>query len=357
VLRSILDWATSEELEHNERALSELARVVASGEAILLAGAGSSISAGYPSWDALLQRLCYRCRELGASSSARAPSDEVAKLRYAQELREEITRIAGPDAYHRVITHAFSAPPIITSFHRDLVRLPFRAFLTTNYDEVLEEAFEAVGSGRPKAVAIWNGDQMDVSPAIRAIAVGGPIEYVIHLHGVYRFAASVILCADDYRRAYGFALPPERANGGRQTPLVNLTTALLATRRIVFVGFSVRDAFFAEVLQRVSDDMIEWRNSIHFAVSSRSAGSAADDRQYARRLKERLGIETVFYIGSGDDHTARDRLVARLSRLVSDELLREHATVRVGVGGMPPQQVPEWVRRTNEAARNRIESL
>ncbi len=375
---------TEDERLDNERLFGELADLIASGEAVAFVGAGSSMSAGFDGWSGLLEKLATHADHVSAGFVRENASGGRANLDYANRIRDWIVEHGKREAYHKAIAKIFfrAKPfPGLTQFHSDLVRLPFRAFVTSNYDGVIEAAIakEFPAHGEPQPVPIWNGKGSLLSPAFRAVSTREPIQHVIHVHGYYDIGHSIILCRDDYFQAYGFkdlALPlgfassPSTSIVGVSAPdptqLFMLVTALLAMRRLVFVGFSWSDDFFAEVLGRVSDTLWEWEGAVHFSISPTSQETKVKDRILARKNKVELGIDTIFYeVGRGGNaHIERDQLIQRLRGEV-DRRVREQSPIAatplapvVPVAGTafaanPASQA--WIALANARARKRIE--
>lgn len=353
---------TGDQADQNDQRIADLIELIRSGEAIAMVGAGSSISAGYDSWIGLLKKLVLEAQRFDISFVA---DPDVDPLECAQRIRDSLVERRGLEYYQARVAWHFNRDPTLTPFHHQLVRLPFRALLTTNYEYTLEKALEAAGCvPPPTGVAVWNGIVPLARRAVRAIAVGGPIRYVIHLHGVYDQPASVVLCASDYAQAYGLrrdggtgALSPDRSGS---TWLLTLVTALLTTRRLVFVGFSLTDLYFDQVLERVSTTMWEWGEAVHYAIMPIEAARAREQRVRAAELKDRLGIETVFYDATNDPrHTQLDVLIERISRAVAPPTASLPDTEIVTPPATPdsvPPPMPAWVNTVNAAAGGRIES-
>ena len=96
---------------------------------------------------------------------------------------------------------------------------------------------------------------------------------IAHLHGKFEPASSVILGIEDYRNAYGLNLAAENSPPENESKLrFRLLWAVLATRRVVFIGFSMNDPYFNKMLETVSGDLWRWDQSIHFAIMSISSG-------------------------------------------------------------------------------------
>ena len=97
-------------------------------------GAGLSIPAGYPSWGELAERI------RKASLIRLPPSDD------PLETVDAFVCENGRGELDQLLAGVFVAKPSLP-YHRDLVRLPWGSFVTTNYDELLEDALRQVGRG------------------------------------------------------------------------------------------------------------------------------------------------------------------------------------------------------------------
>jgi hypothetical protein len=162
--------------------------------------------------------------------------------------------------------------------------------------------------------------------------------HVIHLHGVYSTPSSIVLCAGEYAAAYD----------GDRLPLI--LKSILATRRIVFIGFSLTDFFFTKTHELVSDVLWEWDEPVHFCVSPISSDDAEATRARAKQWRRDLGIEVVYYEVTNGNHDELDALVARLREEV-ERLTHSPRTPP----GVPVAPAPEWVERYNARLRARIE--
>ena len=326
---------SDQQLAENEARILRLADLVGGGHAITLVGAGSSVSAGYPTWSQLLKQLGDVAEKCLAGFTLRSGAEP---LESAQAIRDWIVRERGREYFDAAFGRLFVRDPALTPFHDDLLRLPFRGYITTNYDTTLEEA--AVSSGRvpsrPNAVPVWASDPRLVDRAVRALTNGNCLEHIIHLHGLCgstpgeALPGTILLAADDYETAYGIVAPGRRreAAPGEPRRLRMVLSSLLLTRQIVFVGFSLDDPFITEVLLRSAELSWAWDHPVHFAIMPTWADTAALDQAKAERLRTDLAIESVFYQARGADHSERDALVRRIRHLVD------------GAGGGPVQKPP-----------------
>src|SRR3990172_8841970 len=366
--------------EANDRHYSELVSLIAQREAVAVVGAGISRPIGYDTWGELLQHLAERANDIRPGLVLDPwPTEPHDYLAAAQRIRDHITDGGEPKAYHDEIGRRFSRSDDtirerLTPLHTDLVRLPFRGFVTTNYEQVIEIALGVVyperfppPESKAQSVAIWKGnDSRLISPAVRSIAAPEGVRYVLHLHGVYWTESSIILSADEYAEAYGIpdlGLPrgqpsadTHRTPPAPRTPssLLLLTTSLLATRRVVFLGFSLDDVYFTEVLRRVSNMLWEWRTATHFALMPIERERAKEHLLRADDVRSKMGIETVFYPVEIGDHGALADLVARIAKDVGVAVTGPyHRVSAVPEGVRPP--FPEWAQRNNAQQLERIE--
>lgn len=140
---------SGDELRKNEQYRAEALELIASGEAIAFVGAGLSIELGYPSWPDLSGKLTTLANEVGkfvppaGCSPGQAPE-------YADAVKDFIKEKTGSfERYWNLFGRGFGARnPGFTTLQCDLMRLPLKAVITSNYEPSLELACAHVFSGR-----------------------------------------------------------------------------------------------------------------------------------------------------------------------------------------------------------------
>jgi hypothetical protein len=136
-------------LQRSQDHREEMFRVIQSGEAIAFVGAGLSHPL-YPTWSQFLEKLASKATEVTGKSVA--PSNQTPEpdiLEYAQALQTIFRDNSSIDQYFSIFGSEFGPKDgRCTDQQRKLIRLPFKGFVTTNYDEDLEQAALDCGERR-----------------------------------------------------------------------------------------------------------------------------------------------------------------------------------------------------------------
>lgn len=196
-----------------------LAEFAVDGHLVLFIGAGVGQAAGLPGWDALLDQLA---AESGMGEQERAAlrrMHELDRPRIVQHRMAAQGRSMGEAICALVSARSFSLA------HAVLASLPSAETVTTNYDELYEDASRA--AGRPAAVLPYQ-------------SVSGHDRWLLKLHGSVTHPGDIVLTREDYIRY-----------ADRRAALGAIVQALLITRHMLFVGFSLRDDNF----HRIVDDV------------------------------------------------------------------------------------------------------
>lgn len=260
------------------------------GGAALFVGAGSSRKVGYPTWGELLSELAAAARVLNA---ARVEEVEgVDHLSQASAYKE----VLGAGSYHRVICEVFAPrTPPHDAVHESLVDIPFRHVLTTNYDGVLQSAHRVVFGA--------SADGFDADESVKLAEFWTrhqelPRSYV-HLHGSIGRPEGIVLCREEYDQRYH-----------RDRRFEDFLRGFLSSNRLVFAGFSLSDHDFTYILDQAR---AIWTpgGPRHFALLPARA-DAQQQRVDAADLRNRVGIEPVFFDNSSGDYSGLWSLVGRL---------------------------------------------
>lgn len=185
-------------------------------DVIVFLGAGVSTAAGLPTWGALIAIL--QASLLEHSAETREFFDDGDPLVKAQYLYDHVDRIT----VIKEIRDVFQRAPTSAEVHKQLTALPLKAIITTNWDSLIESAFQ---TQHLPMTPVWRDNQ------ISSITIGSTT--LVKFHGTIEDADSLVFAEDDYYDSY------------QRNPLIRqLLATLVATSTVVLLGYSYRDFDF-----------------------------------------------------------------------------------------------------------------
>jgi hypothetical protein len=200
-----------------------LAALAREGQLVLFIGAGASLGSGVPDWPTLLDLL----------AADGGFSDEERVLLHAENALDR-ARLIGMRLKHEGRPLGPLVASLVKATHRSLTQtllasLPVLQVATTNYDQLFEVASQDIG----------------VPCAILPYAPGSPGgRWLLKLHGCVTHPEDIVLTRDDYLRF-----------SSRRAALAGIVQALLVTRHMLFVGFSLQDDNFHRIVHDVRSAM------------------------------------------------------------------------------------------------------
>lgn len=273
----------------------DLARKASQQRLVVFMGAGVSAAAGLPMWGELLDQL--------AVTAGFAPEEREQLARIASIDRAQlIARRMGSDTFKSVVSEQLQVHDRVAVAHALLAGLPVREFITTNYDDCFERA--AASTGRPVAV-------LPYAPA------SGSRRWLLKMHGCVTTPDDIVLTREDYVRY-----------GERSAALAGIVQAMLITRHMLFVGFSLDDDNFHRIVDAVrralvhsdrdqlgttvtlvSNPLIEqlWGDDLDWV----HLASAAPLPEAARRFE--LFLDCLAYHAASPSHLLNPRFTGLLS--------------------------------------------
>ncbi|MEB0222892.1 SIR2 family protein [Pseudomonas sp. 10S4] len=238
--------------------LKEFPKALNDGNGAVFVGAGVSMAAGYPSWAKLLREIG---QELGVDST---DVQDLTALAQWSIQDNDASRV------QNVILNEISPNKDIPPVVRILARLPLRHIWTTNYDRLIERAFEEIK--RPLH-AISKGQEL-----ARRLPMPGAAR-LYKMHGCVTAPSEVVISTDHYER-YG----RER---GQFLPLFQ---AHLTGMSMLFIGLSFTDPNIKHVLSLIRDSFTDAPPE-HFAIVR---PPHRDDFRSAKEHKARLTQHTLW---------------------------------------------------------------
>ena len=201
----------SSELRDSATTLGERARA---GELVLFMGAGVSRGAGVPVWRELLRHIG---SELGMDG------DDITSLE-SLDPRDQATILMkrGGDQFSTVVSGAL-AKERYSLTHGLLASLPVKETVTTNFDTLFETASNIDG----EAISVVPGDAIKMDQ-----------RWLLKLHGT--IGKDLVFTRSEYIDAIA-----------RKSALRGLVQAMLLTRHMLFIGYSLSDDDFHQLVHEV----------------------------------------------------------------------------------------------------------
>jgi hypothetical protein len=295
-----MDTLTSiKRIDNNEFILQQLVEQLKSSMGVLpFVGAGLSIPFGFKGWQDFL-----------LAQAKRAGVETIIKQRIKQGEFEEAAQDLLGELAHRDFQDALLAEygdnkldgMTLDGAVNYLPQLISGPVITTNFDHVLERAFE--DSGAPFEVIVW-GARIQVAQK----AIYQNKRYLLKLHGDVEDRTDRILTLSEYRKNYG-ASDASRLNFKK--PLPHLLQILLTGRPVLFLGCSLKNDRVVKFLRRIADD---YPDLPHYAVVEHPG----DKKTFASTRKHLAehGIRPIWY--PKGEHEFVERIVKYLSEEVSD---------------------------------------
>lgn len=213
--------------------LKEYTRALREGDAALFVGAGVSRAAGYVDWKQLLKEIA---EELGLDIDRE--SDLVALAQFHVNHRK------GRDKINQLLIDEFLEEAQLTPTHQLIASLPLQNIWTTNYDDLLEVAFQNIGKRidikRRSADFATTRQRTDVT--------------IYKMHGDKTAPSEAILTKNDY----------ETYNTTREIFTISLKGDLVK-KTFLFIGFSFSDPNIMYLLGLVKQ-LLEGNSRKHYCI-------------------------------------------------------------------------------------------
>lgn len=271
-------------------------------ECVLFVGSGLSIGAGLSSWQELVRRLVadvpgvadwLRERELARfppAARAALPDDWLPSLGLDDflDLAQWHQQCEHTGKSHQAYIHELfgghrtTHPPTLA--HYLLLSLPFRAIVTTNYDNLIEDTLDALRTPRQRIVT---DAEVPLTGDVSALSV-----VKLHGHAVTEpdhaeaLDEAIVLTRDEYDQF--FERHPAKAH---------LLEGLLLNHHFCFYGYSLSDPDLRQIFNRAARMLRNTRRTA-WSISPFEA-SRWSREQWARKGLHQIGFQP--HQGRGDE--------------------------------------------------------
>ena len=241
---------------------------------------------GLPSWAGMIEELALFIEASGANADLVRAEAQKGDLHQAASYGfDTLTKQQIGEFIRNACRYGLATPHDI---HRKIISLGPRCFVTTNYDNLIEESLSKWQPDRFFPPPVTNRHLTETANIVHARA----IDFIFKPHGDVADSESIILTREQYRQ-----LLPQ---GERQAALESLKT-LLASRPVVYLGFGLRDLDFIYIRDILANT---YKGGIrdHYAIMADVTSAECDfwRRNYGIHL---VSYTTTKLIDSSRNHT------------------------------------------------------
>ena len=292
------DWT---KIPGNRSASDQLESILKAGSALAFVGAGSS-APSYPLWGSFLNDLIDAAVDEGRLAADKRAKYEQKADHEPTHVAEELERVLGKGLLRQKISDVFGHGKGCTETHLRLLELPFRGYITTNYDHGLSLARSQVDRVSHPLPMTWRSPERDGWFLGEHTHGANPGRPILHLHGLTSDPESLVLSERQYGGPYtdpSFAL---------------FFKALWSYRSLVFVGFGFTDPWIRALARTTSAMHGEIGEPRHVAILGLTSEDL-DEIEFHRRVMQReFNCRVLYYpvkqtTGGGSDHSALQELL------------------------------------------------
>jgi hypothetical protein len=283
--------------------MEQLRYVLAQEDTVLFIGSGISLWAGLPNWSSMIEELAQFVEQNGAAADLiRAEAKKGDMLQAASYGFDKLTKQQIGN-FIRTACHYGKAKP--HDIHKKIVSLGPRCFVTTNYDDLIEQSLQKWQPDRFYGPPVTNRHLTETAEIVHARA----IDFIFKPHGDASDSESIILTREQYRQ-----LLPQ----GERHAALEAVKMLLASRPVVYLGFGLRDPDFIYVRDLLANTYKSGTRD-HYAIM---ADVHEQEIDYWRR---NYGIHLINYATTEHPNKTRDH--SSLLTLLDTLLKRSPVTV------------------------------
>jgi len=269
------------ESDSNNIAFGQLIKAINSNIVFAFIGAGSSKKLGYPLWEELIGILEEAVKTKGTSIDLQLYKNnrdhEKDPLWYAEVLKSYLDE----SEFYSLINKTFRPQrDSWTPFHQKLIKIPFRHYITTNYDTILERASYSLSESIESFC--WNDKEMlrEFFQNLNDPRSQGT-RYIFHIHGIYDKKDSIILTERDYMKLY---FGEELAG--------KILWSIISSFKMLFIGFSMSDLDLLSIFRKARWEFGRGAPQ-HFAIVEENNIEARITKRIY--LRDKYGIDPIFF--------------------------------------------------------------
>lgn len=264
--------------------MEKLKHVLAQEDTVLFVGSGISLWSGLPTWSGMIEELALFVEQSGANAELiRAEAGRGDLLQAASYGFDKLTKPQIGEFIRKACRYGEAKPHEI---HRKVVSLGPRYFITTNYDDLIEQSLRKWQPDRFYPPAVSNRQLTEMGGIVAARASN----FVFKPHGDAADVESIILTREQYR-----TLLPQ----GEHHAALESVKMLLASRPVVYLGFGLRDPDFIYVKDLLANTYQGGARD-HYAIMADVSEPEVDF------WRKNYGIHLVSYVTTARANHSKD---------------------------------------------------
>jgi len=292
--------------------LSEAAQL---GKLVPFIGAGVSMLAGSPSWEAMAEQALLQVVRKNLLSFADYEQLKHLKPRIKISVAESAVQKVNDEINYKAIFEPpdWNKNPLGIQVYSMLDQLSHR-FVTTNYDSWLDEPQANIGElFPPDQSQATRSRQLLCKPEDFSYAKFRVPQSVVHLHGSIKNKSSMVLTTRDYIEHYA-----NEGYGGSPTvenQVLTFLETLFKQKTVLFVGYSLDELEILEfVLQKARNQTTEIDLVSHYMLQGFFSFQSALIENLTRYYQEECGIRLLPYLKDNNDHIQLLHVLKRFCR-------------------------------------------
>lgn len=273
--------------ERNQERFDQLVNCLMEDMVVPFVGAGLSVECGFPSWKNHLQQ---QGRTSGIDPTL---ITSLLKNGHYEQVIEEIENKGYKDAFIQEIKDVFSKTGKITDTTLRLTELFNDTIITTNYDHVIEQAYE---TGKMDTIQVIDKFDTIEDPSEGKVTI-------VKIHGNVKNPSRCILSKRQYDDAYGNSVID------LSKPIPRLLSYYYKNSSLLFLGCSLNHDRTMQVFQAVKNELGDKDRPQHFSLESMPENEEYLSKRNAYLLN--FGITPIWFPNSSYDYIEQIMRCAR----------------------------------------------
>lgn len=186
-------------------------------------------------------------------------------------------------------------------------------YITTNYDDLLEQEFRRRQIEPVTEICRWNDELVRELGAYRRYDSASRQPVVFHLHGELSQLSSLMVTEDDYINFIVQLALESKAN--RKTMMWAPIVTALSARKLLFIGYSLKDVNFRVLMRYLFSHYKNIRPGLHISIqlAPDTEKMTAEQQERAQQYFQRYFEDSSVRLHWADGNTFLKQLHDRLA--------------------------------------------